>query len=186
MKTWQIVTAGVVATGAVVGGVMFIPKLIRLNKAAPELDVIPKAIIHSFDLTSGLVIRIDVQLKNPTPAAFKMQYPYVRVTLGDDVLGTSQSVNKQIGLPGFGEANITQIMLRVPMLKLLSLAGTFLKSVQNNQEVKININTVTYIDPYWEYDEEKKAWARPHFAPKKPVLIPYKPVQPITLRKKQA
>lgn len=169
------------AGGAVIGGVIFIPKLVQLSKAAPELDVIPKAMIHSFD-GSGLTIRVDVQLKNPTPAAFKMKYPYVRVTSGESLLGTSQSVNTDIGMPGFGEANITSIMLKVPMLKLLSLAGTFLKAVSANQEVKINIATITHIDPYWKYDENKKEWKRMISLGRRS-LIPYNTMQPVTLRK---
>jgi hypothetical protein len=183
MEMWQKITAGALMGGVVIGGVIFIPKLVQLNNAAPELDVIPKAMIHKFDPMSGLTIRIDVQLKNPTPAAFKMKYPYVRVTAGDSLLGTSQSVNKDIGMPGYGEANITSIMLQIPMLKLLSLAGTFLKAISANQEVKINIATLTHIDPYWKYDEDKKTWKHMVSLGKKST-VPYTNNQPVTLRKK--
>lgn len=183
MELWQKITAGALMGGVVIGGVIFIPKLIQLNNAAPELDVIPKAMIHKFDPLSGLTIRIDVQLKNPTPAAFKLKYPYVRVTLGETLLGTSQSVNTDIGMPAYGEANITAIMLQIPMLKLLSLAGTFLKAVTANQETKINIATVTHIDPYWKYNEASKQWTRMISLGKKST-VPYTNNQPITLRKK--
>jgi hypothetical protein len=183
MEVWKKIAAGTLAGGVIIGGVIFIPKLIKLKNAAPELDVIPTAKIHKLDFT-GLTIRIDVQLKNPTTASFKMKYPYVRLSYKGSVIGTSQAVNKDIEMPGFGEANITQIMMSVPILSVLSMAGALLKAVQNNEEVKVDITTITQIDPYWQYNEEKKEWKRMINLGKKS-LIPYKENKTVTLRKQK-
>lgn len=183
MEVWKKITAGTMVGGVIIGGVIFIPKLIKLKNAAPELDVIPTAKIHKLDFT-GITIRIDVQLKNPTSAAFKMKYPYIRLSYKGSVIGTSQSVNKDIGMPGFGEANINQIMMSVPLMSVFSMAGALLKAIQNNQEVQIEITTLTQIDPYWQYEEEKKEWKRMINLGKKS-LIPYTKAQTVTLRKQK-
>lgn len=183
MEVWKKITVGALAGGVLIGGVLFIPKLIKLKNASPELDVIPKAKIHKLDFT-GLTIRVDVQLKNPTTAAFKMKYPYIRLSYKGSVIGTSQSVNKDIEMPGLGEANISQIMMHVPITSVLSMAGTLLKAVQNNTEVKVDITTITHIDPYWKYDEDKKEWKRMVNLGKKS-LIPYNKTQSVSLRKQK-
>ncbi len=183
MEVWKKITVGTLAGGVIIGGIIFIPKLIKLKNASPELDVVPTAKIHKLDFT-GLTIRIDVQLKNPTTASFKMKYPYIRLSYNGSVIGTSQSVNKDIEMPGLGEANITQIMMHVPITSVLSMAGALLKAVQNNTEVKVDIQTVTHIDPYWEYNEDSKEWKRLINLGKKS-LIPYNQTQSVTLRKQK-
>jgi hypothetical protein len=183
MEAWKKITAGTIVSGILIGGVIFIPKLIKLKNAAPELNVVPTAKIHKLDFT-GLTIRIDVQLKNPTSAAFKMKYPYVRLAYKGTVIGTSQSVDTDIEMPPFGEANINAIMMSVPLLSILSMAGALLKAVQNNQSVELDISTSTEIDPYWDYDKEKKKWMRTTNLGKKS-LIHFAKTQTITLRKQK-
>lgn len=183
MEVWKKIAAGTLAGGVIIGGIIFIPKLIKLKNAAPDLDVIPTAKIHKLDFT-GITIRIDVQLKNPTSAAFKMKYPYIRVSYEDSVIGTSQSIDKDIEMPGFGEVNITGIMISVPITSVLSMAGSLLKAVQNNTEVKVDIVTVTHIDPYWSYNANTKEWKRLINLGNKST-IPYNKSQSITLRKQQ-
>ncbi len=183
MEVWKKITAGTILGGVIIGGVIFIPKLITLSNASPELDVIPTAKIHKLDFT-GVTIRIDVQLKNPTAASFKMKYPYVRLSYKGTTIGTSQSVNKEIEMPGFGEANINQIMMNVPLLSVFSMAGALLKAVQANEEVKVDITTMTHIDPYWKYDEDKKEWTRLINLGKKSE-IKYSKTQSVNLRKQK-
>lgn len=183
MSNWKKIAIGTGVGGVIIGGIIFIPKLMKLASAAPELDVIPSVKLHKVDL-SGITMRVDVQLKNPTSAAFKMKYPYVRVTYKGSTIGSSQSVNQDIGMPGFGEANIQAIMINVPVLSLLSMAGTLLKAINNNDEVKVDVTTVTHIDPYWKYDETKKEWKRLINLGKKS-LIPFTQTQNVTLRKQK-
>ncbi|MFL5763570.1 MAG: hypothetical protein ACJ77K_06465 [Bacteroidia bacterium] len=159
MEFWKKVAAGTLTGGILIGGVLFIPKLLRLKAAAPQLDVIPSAKIHKLDFT-GVTIRIDVKLKNPTSAAFKMKYPYIRLTYKDYVIGTSQSVDQDIEMPPFGEANIDAIMFNIPILSVIGMAGALLKAVQNNLAVEVDIATITEIDPYWRFDDDAKTWKR--------------------------
>lgn len=181
MEVWKKITAGTLLGGVIIGGVIYIPKLIRLKNASPELDVIPSAKIHKVDLT-GLTIRIDIKLKNPTPAAFKMKYPYVRLTYKGTTVGTSQSVNKDIEMTGLGEANIEGIMMNVTLMNMLSVAGPLLKAVKANDQIQIDITTITHIDPYWKYDDVKKEWKK-LFTIGKHSLIPFSKTQTVTLKK---
>jgi len=183
MEFWTKVAAGTLTGGILIGGVLFIPKLLRLKSAAPQLDVIPSAKIHKLDFT-GITIRIDVKLKNPTSAAFKMKYPYIRLTNNDWVIGTSQSVNTDIEMPPFGEANINSVMFNIPLFSMLELAASLVKAVQNNQAVNLDVTTLTEIDPYWQFDEDSKAWKRMiNFGSR--TMIPFEKKMTVSLRKQK-
>jgi hypothetical protein len=181
MEMWKKISIGAGAGGILIGGILFIPKLLKLKSASVSLDVVPRALLHKIDFT-GVTIRIDVQLKNPTSAVFKMKYPYVHLSYKGSTIGTSQSINQDIGMVGFGEANINGIIFHIPMISLLSVLGGLLKGIQNNEEIKLDITTMTHIDPYWKYDEDKKEWSRlPNLGKKS--TIPYPNNKTITLNK---
>lgn len=132
--------------GGLAAGGMY---LWRLNKTSVALEIVPTAKLHKLDL-QGLVIRVDVQLKNPTSTSLKLKFPFVRLMLKGSSMGSSQSVNQDILLPAFGEAKFEGIMIRIPMLSLLSSAKDLLQAVKNKTEFTIGVNTMTTIDLKWK------------------------------------
>lgn len=146
MKTWKKIAVGTVIGGALIGGTVYV---VRLNKMNAELETVPMAKIHKLDLT-GLTIRVDVQLKNPTRTPFKIKFPFIKLLFKGTTVGSSQVVDKEISIPSFGEAVIENIMIRIPLMNIFSLSGSLIRSIQNKEPVKIDISTLTTIDLGWK------------------------------------
>jgi hypothetical protein len=142
MDTWKKITVATIATGAIIGGTIYV---VRLNKTSAELETIPMAKIHKLDLT-GLTIRVDIQLKNPTRTAIKIKFPFIKLLYKGIAVGSSQVVDKDISIPAFGEAVINQILIKIPMINIFSLSGGLIQAVQSQQEIKIDVTTITTID----------------------------------------
>jgi len=178
---WKAIGIGTGIGSLIVGGIIFLPKLIRLSKAAPNLDVIPFVKIHKLGL-DGITIRLDVNMKNPTMVDFKMKFPYVKLAYNGIIIGSSQSVNKDIGLSALGEANISAIMVNIPVLSVLTGGMALLKALQSGEVINLDVISTTHIDPYWKYNNETKEWKRQPNAGKKS-LINYSSTQTISLSK---
>ncbi len=146
METWKKIAVGTVVGGVLIGTTVYV---IRLNNTSAQLETIPMVKIHKLDLT-GLILRVDVQLKNPTRTAFKIKFPFIKLVYKGTTVGSSQVVDKDITIPAFGEAVVNQIMIRVPLLSIFSLSGGLIKAVQNNETVKIDVTTLTTIDLGWK------------------------------------
>ena len=146
METWKKIAVGTVVGGVLIGGTIY---LVRLNKMSAELETVPMVKIHKLDLT-GLTLRVDVQLKNPTRTAFKIKFPFIKLVYKGTTVGSSQVLDKDIAIPAFGEAVINQIMIRVPLLSIFSLSGGLIKAIQNKEAVKLDVTTLTTIDLGWK------------------------------------
>ncbi len=130
----------------------------RLKKTSVDLDIVPTVKLHKLDL-QGLVLRVDVTLKNPTRTSLKLKFPFIKLSIKGNSIGSSQAVNQDVALPAFGEAKFEAIMIRIPMLSLLSTAKGLLQAVQQSQPFTIGVTTMTTIDlglkkvPYDKTDE---------------------------------
>jgi hypothetical protein len=142
METWKKIAVGTVVGGALIGGGFM---LMKFNKISAELETVPTIKIHKLDLT-GLTLRVDVQLKNPTNNSFKIKFPFIKLLYKNATVGSSQLLDKDIIIPAFGEAVISQIMIKIPTLSLFSLSGSLLKAVQNKQPIQVEVRTLTTID----------------------------------------
>jgi hypothetical protein len=142
MKNWEKIAIGTVVGGVVLGGSVY---LYRLKNTAVQLEVMPTVMVHKLDLT-GLTIRIDVTLKNPTRTAFKIKFPFVKLAYKGTSVGSSQVIDKDITIPAYGQAVIQQIMVRVPILSIFSLSGGLLKAVENGEAAQVDVITVTTIE----------------------------------------
>lgn len=144
-----------IGTGVVLtGGYLF-----KMSRTSANLETEIKAIIHKFDLT-GITIRVDAKIKNPTEGSLKIKYPFVKLSYKGDTVGSSQVVNQDITIPKFGEANIEAIMIKIPLMGLLSAGLDLLTSLKSGAGVKIGITIITTIYtaissfPY-EYTQEQ-------------------------------
>ncbi len=146
METWKKIAVGSVIGGILIGGTIYV---VRLNNISAELETVPMVKIHKLDLT-GLTLRVDVQLKNPTRTAFKIKFPFIKLLYKGTTVGSSQVVDKEISIPAFGEAVINQIMIRIPLMNIFSLSGGLIQAVQNKEAVKLDVKTLTTIDLGWK------------------------------------
>lgn len=146
METWKKITAGTIIGGGLIGGTIY---LLRLNKMNAELETVPMVKIHKLDF-SGLTLRVDVQLKNPTRTPFKIKFPFIKLVYKGTTVGSSQVLDKDIQIPAFGEAIIDKMMIKVPLMNIFSLSGGLIKAIQNKEPVKLEVKTLTTIDIGWK------------------------------------
>src|SRR5258706_13251653 len=113
-----------------------------MKKTKAELEVVPDASLYQVNL-KGIIIRIDLLLKNPTKGSFSIKFPFVKLKYKDSLIGSSQVVNQDIKIPAFGQAKVDKILVNVPILSIFSVSSSILKAVQNKEEVKITATLVT-------------------------------------------
>lgn len=142
--------------GAAIAGVVVYAT--RMNRTSTQLESVVTAKIHSLKV-DGLTIRVDARLKNPTNGRLRIKFPFVKLIYNNETIGTSSSVNQEIELPKFGEANIEAIMINIPVLGLLSLGKGLYEMLINNKEAELFVKTITTIDIGWRqlpYEKEDK------------------------------
>jgi hypothetical protein len=144
MSTGKLLAGAVILGGAVAGGSYFY----NMRRASVQLEVIPKAYIHSLSWTA-LTIRVDALLKNPTRASFKVKFPYIRVTYDNSLLGSSQVIDKDIQIPAFGQVVIDSMMVELPVISIVSSAYSIIKALFEKKTIKLNAEVITTIDLGW-------------------------------------
>jgi len=135
----------VVALG---GGLLAYGYSRRMTKTKAELLITPKAILHSISLT-GLVIRIDLMIKNPNAGTFKVRFPFITVLFKGAVIGSSKVVNQEIEIPPYDQKSIEKIMVDVPLDSVFSVVTTLIKSLTNGKSEIITIKTKTEANLGW-------------------------------------
>jgi len=135
----------VVALG---GGLLAYGYSRRMTKTKAELLITPKAILHSISLT-GLVIRIDLMIKNPNAGTFKVRFPFITVLFKGAVIGSSKVVNQEIEIPPYDQKSIEKIMVEVPLDSVFSVVTTLIKSLTNGKSEIITIKTKTEANLGW-------------------------------------
>ena len=146
MSNLKNLAIGAGLTVVVIGGAAYIMKL---NRTQMQLEVENKANLHKLDLT-GLYIRIDSVLKNPTQGSFLIKFPFLKLIYNGVVIGSSQVVNKDIHLPAFGEAHIDGMFVHIPILGLLSLGYKVYSAFKNGEPIQMQVNTITTVDLGWK------------------------------------
>lgn len=121
----------------------------RLKRTSVQLESVASAMVHSIKL-DGLTIRIDVQLKNPTETALKINFPFIKLLFKGSVVGTSKVVNQTIAIPANGEAKVPGIMINIPPTGLMSVASGLFAMLTKQQAAEIVTKTVTTIDLGWK------------------------------------
>ena len=144
MSIGKIVAGATIIGGAIAGGSYFY----NMKRASVQLEVIPKAYLHSLSWTA-LTIRVDALLKNPTRASFKVKFPYIRITYGDSLLGSSQVIDKDIHVPSYGQVVIDGMIVEVPVLGILSGAYSIVKALYSKEPVKLKAQVITTINLGW-------------------------------------
>ena len=155
MGVLKKILIGTGITAAVAGVVTYVR---RLNKMSNELVVVPTVKVHKIAI-DGITLRVDARMKNPTRTKLKIKFPFVKLIYKDSVVGSSQSVDKDIEIPAFGEAQVDAMMVQIPFLGLFSIAGDLIKSLQDGSAVKVGVKTMSLINlgwkklPYEDYQE---------------------------------
>ena len=142
--TRKVLTGTLIGAGLIAGYRYYL----NMKKTQAELEVIPDARLHEVNW-DGIIIRIDVLLKNPTKGSFVIKFPFVKLIYKGTTIGSSEAVNKDITIPAYGQAKIEKIMVKIPMMSIFTVSSSILKAIQNNEQVQITAKMMTTIDLGW-------------------------------------
>ena len=145
MNTIAKLIAGTVAGAGVIVGVRYFS---NIKRAQAELQIVPNMYVHKISL-DGLVLRIDALLKNPTNASFTLKYPFIEITHGNTLIGSSQVVDKNIKIPSFGQVLIQGMMVNIPVIGFATIIYDLITSLNNHEPVILNVGVITTVDLGW-------------------------------------
>lgn len=129
-----------IGTGVVLtGGYLF-----RMNRTSANLEVEVNSQLLSLKI-SGLTVRINAKIKNPTDGTLKIKYPFLKLIYKGETLGSSQAIDKDITIPKFGEVNIEGVIINIPLTGIFSIAMDLLKSLKTSEGVKVSVKVITTI-----------------------------------------
>jgi hypothetical protein len=132
---------GAIGAAGLAGGAY----LLNLNRLSSELEIAVKALIHRVSLT-GLKLRVDVILKNPTGGTVKVKYPFVKLMYGTGTLGSSEVKDQDFEIPKFGQVAIEPVFIDLGFLSLASSAPNVLKEYRETGGFTLTVKTVTTIN----------------------------------------
>jgi len=144
MSLTKIIAGTAIGAGAIAAIAYFN----RIRRAQVQLQVIPNANIHQLSL-DGLTIKVDALLKNPTGASFKIKYPFIEISHKGTLVGSSQSVNKDIKIPAYGQVLIQDMMVKIPVLSFFSVMYDVVKELLNKKGIVFTIGVITTVDLGW-------------------------------------
>ena len=139
--TKNILTITLIGGGLIAGYSYYV----KMRRTSAELEVVPEASIHAVNW-DGIIIRLDLLLKNPTKGSFSIKFPFVKLTYKGTTVGSSQVVNQDIKIPAYGQAKIEKLLVSIPILSIFSVSTSILKAIQNKEQVMITATMKTTID----------------------------------------
>jgi hypothetical protein len=143
-----------IAAAALTIGVVYILKMKRL---AQELETVTKVNIHKISL-SGIELRVDVMMKNPSGGSLKVKFPFVKMFYKGAVFATSEVTDQDYVIPSFGQKQLDPIYISLPFMQLATTVPSMLKDYRKNGSLEIVTRTVTTINnkiPYTKVESMK-------------------------------
>lgn len=131
-----------------------VPYLIKVKRLSDELETVTKLNIYKVSLT-GIDLKIDVTLKNPSNGSITIKYPFVKLLYKDSTIASSQVTNQDIKIPEFGEIQLDPIMVNLGFITLATTVPALLKEYRAQGQLTLAIKTITTINnrlPYTKTD----------------------------------
>jgi hypothetical protein len=140
-----------VGTAAALYGASY---LVKLNRLSNELESVTKVSIHKVSL-SGIDLRIDVMLKNPSGGSIKVKHPFVKLIYGVNTIATSQVKDVNMTISKFSEVSLEPVMVNIGFMSLATTVPGLLKEYRNTGKLNLTVKTLTTINdslPYTKTD----------------------------------
>ncbi len=119
--------------------------LMNLNRLSSELETVTSVSISKLTLT-GLELKVDVILKNPSGGSLKVKYPFVKMQYGTSTFATSEAKNEDFVLPQYSEVKLPAIYVNIGLLTLASSVPDALAELRKNGKVDITVKTITTLN----------------------------------------
>ena len=144
----KILILGVGAVAAYFGA----SYILKLKRLSSELESVTKASIHNVSL-SGIDLKIEVMLKNPSGGSIKVKHPFVKLLHGTTTIATSEIKNKDITVEKFSQVNLEPIMISIGFLSLATTVPALLKEYRDTGKLNLIVKTVTTINDSLPYSK---------------------------------
>lgn len=128
--------------------------LMSLGQLSRELETSVSASVHKVSLT-GISLRINVQLKNPSRGAVVVKHPFIKLVYGDKTIATSEVQNTDVKLDKFSEKSLGPIVMNLGFLSLASTAPQLLKDYRINGKLTLLVRVVTTINGSIPYAKDE-------------------------------
>jgi hypothetical protein len=128
--------------------------LLKLNRLSNELESVTKVSIYKVSL-SGIELKIDVILKNPSGGSVKVKHPFVKMIYGATTIASSTIKDVNITIPKFSEVNMEPIMINIGFLNLATTVPALFKEYRETGKLNLIVKTVSTINdslPYTKTD----------------------------------
>lgn len=128
--------------------------LLKLNRLSNELESDTKIAIHKVSLT-GIDLKINVKLKNPSGGSIKVKHPFVKMIYAGKTIASSQVKDVNIAVPKFSEVNIDPIVIKLGFLSLATTVPALIKEYRETGKLNLTVSTITTINdslPYTKTD----------------------------------
>lgn len=131
--------------------------LLRLNAASKVINTRTTVQVHRVGL-SGLELKAQVRLQNPSPVQLNLQYPFVNVTYQGASIGSSTVRDEVITLPAQGEQSFELNIRSAGWMTLIQLLGsTVVQKIRSGQPTTLSVvaKTTTRVNsiPYEQADK---------------------------------
>jgi hypothetical protein len=129
--------------------------LVKLNRLSNELETQTKVSIHKVSL-SGIELKIQVQLKNPSGGSVKLKHPFVKLMYAGKTVASSQAKDVNITIPKFSEVNLNPITITLGFLSLATTAPALFRTYRDTGKIDVEVETITTINdtiPYKKVDK---------------------------------
>lgn len=153
-KKRMLKTKHIVVGGGILGAVLAGRYLINLNRLNNELETVTKVIVNKVTLT-GLELKVDVTLKNPSAGSLSVKYPFIKMQYGDSSFATSEVRNEDITLDKFSQVQLPPIFISVGFITLAANVPNAYAEFRKNGKITLTVKTISTINntlPYTRTD----------------------------------
>ena len=119
-----------------------------ITRAQAQLQIIPNVKIHKLGW-DGLMLRIDALMKNPTQGRFTIKFPFIELFHNNEMIGSSQVINKDIHIIPFGQVLVEGMMVNIPVFNIGSTAYQIIQSLINDKPIVFTIAAITTVSLGW-------------------------------------
>lgn len=131
-----------------------VPYVLNLNRLSAELETATRISIYKLKL-DGIVLAIEVILKNPTKGSISIKHPFVKMIYEEKVFATSEVQNEDITLKEFSQSTLPLIFVNLSWVNLATTLPSLLRKLRNNEPVSIQAKTITTINENIPYSKEE-------------------------------
>ena len=119
----------------VFAGAFFIKKLLTTANVGDKVQVIPENLKIGFSWKTGITIKTDLRLQNPTKYSVNITQPFVKLLNGNTLLASNTVKSNITKIDKLSEAVLKDLTFNVSLLQLGVNAGNLITNLAEGQKL---------------------------------------------------